>query len=63
MCECLTREGSVKVASLEKTGLRDIIRPSWLLDCVEQNELDGAGDGLLLPLEPRCAFLLLPVVQ
>ena len=47
--------GVVKVASLQKSGDTDIIRPSWLLDCVKQNVVDAGLPDLLLPYEPRSA--------
>ena len=46
----------VKVASLSKLDQRNIIRPSWLLDCVKQGELDIDRPSLLLPLEPQHLF-------
>ena len=45
--------GTVKVASLQKSGEQNIIRPSWLIDCVKQNEIDAGLPDLLLPFEPR----------
>lgn len=42
----------VKVASVKKNDNRNIIKPSWLLDCVKQSERDGHRPALLLPLEP-----------
>ncbi|SMQ47607.1 unnamed protein product [Zymoseptoria tritici ST99CH_3D7] len=41
----------VKVASISKHDKRSIIRPSWLLDCVRQSEIDTGRPALLLPLE------------
>ncbi|KAK5137254.1 DNA ligase (ATP) [Meristemomyces frigidus] len=46
----------VKVASLQKRGQSNIIRPSWLFDCVKQSELDVAQPSLLLPFEPHHLF-------
>ena len=46
----------VKVASLQKKNQRNLIRPSWLLDCVKQSELDNGRPNFLLPLEPRHLF-------
>jgi hypothetical protein len=45
--------GVVKVASLQKAGKKDIIRPSWIFDCIKQNEVDAGMARLVLPLEPR----------
>ena len=44
--------GTVKAASLQKKGDIDIIRPSWILDCIKQSEIDAGLPDLLLPLEP-----------
>ncbi|KAK4997840.1 DNA ligase (ATP) [Elasticomyces elasticus] len=45
----------VKVASLVKRGERNVIRPSWILDCIAQNEVDArlGRPSLLLPFEPQ----------
>ncbi|KAF2216458.1 hypothetical protein CERZMDRAFT_109349 [Cercospora zeae-maydis SCOH1-5] len=43
----------VKVASITKNDDRNIIKPSWLLDCIKQSELDAGRPNLLLPLEPH----------
>ena len=51
---CIADRRTVKVASIEKTGQHDIIRPLWILDCIEQHRVDsmrGLPD-LRLPLEP-----------
>lgn len=47
------RKGTVKVASLQKNGQQDIIRPSWLMDCIKQNVVDAGLPDLLLPIEPK----------
>ena len=46
-------EETVKVASLQKRGEDNIIKPCWLTDCVDQNEKDAGLPDLLLPFEPR----------
>ena len=46
----------VKVASIRKRDERNIIRPSWLYDCVRQSERDVGRPGLLLPFEPHHLF-------
>lgn len=46
----------VKVASLQKRDQKNIIRPSWLLDCVKQSEIDVGRQRFLLPLEPDHVF-------
>ncbi|OQD81483.1 hypothetical protein PENANT_c027G05932 [Penicillium antarcticum] len=53
---CVAERRTVKVASLQKSGDQNIIRPSWLLDCVKQNERDAGLPDFLLPLEPRHMF-------
>ena len=45
--------GTVKVASIQKGAQDNIIRPSWLLDCVKQSHVDAGLPNLPLPLEPR----------
>ena len=46
----------VKVASIQKRDGRNIVRPSWLLDCVKQGETDIGRPSFLLPLEPQHLF-------
>lgn len=46
----------VKVASLTKKDQRNLIRPSWLLDCVRQSQVDGGRPRYLLPFEPQHLF-------
>ncbi|KAI9678570.1 MAG: DNA ligase (ATP) [Caeruleum heppii] len=53
---CVADRRTVKVASLQKIGQHDIVSPSWILDCVGQNERDSARSPLLLPLEPGHMF-------
>lgn len=53
----LTSIGTVKVASLQKSGEVDIIRPSWLTDCVKQNVVDTGLPDMLLPQEPRYEWI------
>ncbi|EFR03192.1 DNA ligase 4 [Nannizzia gypsea CBS 118893] len=53
---CIADRRTVKVASLQKSALENVIRPSWIFDCIEQNELDTGEDDVLLPLEPRHMF-------
>ncbi|KAI2728363.1 hypothetical protein CBS147354_2283 [Penicillium roqueforti] len=55
---CVAERRTVKVASLQKSGEQDIIRPSWLIDCVKQNEIDAGLPDLLLPFEPRHMFFM-----
>jgi len=46
----------VPVASLMERGELDIVRPSWILDCIQQTESDKGRPRMLLPLEPRHMF-------
>ncbi|KXG47410.1 Nucleic acid-binding, OB-fold [Penicillium griseofulvum] len=55
---CVAERRTVKVASLQKSGDQNIIRPSWLIDCVKQNEIDAGLPDLLLPFEPRHMFFM-----
>lgn len=43
----------MKVASLQKHGDNNLVKPSWVLDCVKQNEKDAGLPDYLLPFEPR----------
>ena len=49
----ISERNVVKAASIKKADKRNIIRPSWLIDCVKQAEKDAGRTGYLLPLEPR----------
>ncbi|KAJ0425510.1 hypothetical protein BJY00DRAFT_181990 [Aspergillus carlsbadensis] len=53
---CIADRRTVKAASLQKAGNVDIIRPSWILDCIQQNEIDAGLPDFLLPFEPRHMF-------
>ncbi|KAL3464202.1 hypothetical protein BJX64DRAFT_286626 [Aspergillus heterothallicus] len=53
---CIADRRTVKAASLQKAGNVDIVRPSWILDCIRQSELDAGLPDLLLPFEPRHMF-------
>ncbi|RMZ70674.1 hypothetical protein GMOD_00000804 [Pyrenophora seminiperda CCB06] len=43
----------IKVASLEKRGTNNIVKPAWLQDCITQNECDAGAPPYLLPFEPN----------
>ena len=43
----------VKVAALIKAQKHNIIRSSWIHDCIVQHEVDLGRPRLLLPPEPR----------
>jgi DNA ligase 4 len=50
---CIADRRTVKVASIQKSGQRNIIRPIWIFDCIEQARQDrktGLPE-LLIPLE------------
>ncbi|KAL4919726.1 hypothetical protein BDW62DRAFT_32808 [Aspergillus aurantiobrunneus] len=53
---CIADRTTVKAASLQKSGDVDIIRPSWILDCIRQSEVDAGLPDYLLPLEPKHMF-------
>ena len=50
---CVADRRTVKVASIQKSRQRNVIRPIWILDCVEQARRDTAMGlpELLVPLE------------
>ncbi|KAI5840233.1 ATP dependent DNA ligase domain-containing protein [Morchella snyderi] len=50
---------TVKISALKKKGTHDIIRSSWILDSIHQDEAEqrrGKRGGYVLPLEPRYIF-------
>mgnify|MGYP003624109963 CR=1 FL=1 len=50
----------IKVASLEKRDTSNIVKPVWIQDCIQQNEVDIGAPPYLLPFEPnRHMFYLL----
>ncbi|KAH0538396.1 hypothetical protein FGG08_004996 [Glutinoglossum americanum] len=53
---CVADKRVVKVASLQKSGMKDIIHPSWLFDCIRQNGIDAGKAKLILPFEPGHMF-------
>ncbi|KAF3483486.1 DNA ligase 4 [Arthroderma uncinatum] len=53
---CIADRRTVKVASLQKAAIENVIRPCWIFDCIEQNETDDEDGSILLPLEPRHMF-------
>ena len=53
---CVADKKLVKVASLVKTGQTNIVRPSWIFDCVKQAEEDQSRLRYLLPFEPAHLF-------
>ncbi|KAI9774767.1 MAG: DNA ligase (ATP) [Geoglossum umbratile] len=53
---CIADKRTVKVASLQKLGEKDIIHPAWLFDCIKQNDHDAGRARLILPSEPGHMF-------
>lgn len=54
----------VKVSSLEKRGIANIVKPIWIHDCIRQNEVDVNSLPYLLPYEAsRHMFYLLDAEQ
>ncbi|KAK2790473.1 DNA ligase (ATP) [Emmonsiellopsis sp. PD_33] len=53
---CIADRRTVKVASLQKSAKENVIRPSWLFDCLKQNEIDSGLPDYLVPLEPKHMF-------
>lgn len=49
---CIAEGNPVRVASLKKEGSRNLVRPTWILDCVRQAEADSGLSSLPLPYEP-----------
>ncbi|KAL6708542.1 DNA ligase (ATP) [Coniothyrium glycines] len=41
----------IKVASLEKRGTNNIVKPIWIQDCIKQNKIDVGTRPYLLPFE------------
>ena len=50
---CIAERRTVKVASAEKTGDKNLIKPIWLFDCIEQSRKDAAHalPEIVVPLE------------
>lgn len=63
---CVAERRTVKVASLEKRGQTNLVRPSWLFDCVGQSRIDSAKalPSLIVPLElDRHLFFTIPAMR
>ena len=50
---CVADRRTVKVASLEKKGETNLVRPIWLFDCISQSQIDFARalPEIIVPLE------------
>ncbi|EKD20386.1 uncharacterized protein L3040_004326 [Drepanopeziza brunnea f. sp. 'multigermtubi'] len=54
---CIGDKRVVKVASLIKMGQKNVVKPAWVFDAMQQAEADGLGKGrYLLPFEPAHMF-------
>lgn len=60
---CIADKKLVKVASLTKAGKTNIVRPSWLFDCLKQAEVDAGQPRYLLPFEPTHMFFATSAAQ
>lgn len=51
---CIAARRTVKVASLEKTGQKETVKPTWIFDCIEQSRRDFARGlpEMVVPFEP-----------
>lgn len=54
---CIASRRTVKVASVEKHGEKEIVKPVWIFDCLEQARRDFAlgfvDDEIVVPFEPE----------
>jgi DNA ligase-4 len=50
---CIAEGNPIRVASIKKAGTRNIFRPQWLLECIQQAKADTGRPNVLLPIEPR----------
>ena len=50
---CIAETNLVQANALRKRGTRNIIKPSWLFECIEQNENEIERSRLLLDFEPK----------
>ncbi|KAJ9604465.1 DNA ligase (ATP) [Cladophialophora chaetospira] len=60
---CIASRRTVKVASLEKRGQQEIIKPIWIFDCIDQAKQDfdrGFGEEMVVPFEPERHLFFLP---
>ncbi|EXJ55863.1 hypothetical protein A1O7_08794 [Cladophialophora yegresii CBS 114405] len=60
---CIAARRTVKVASLEKHGRKEIIKPIWIFDCLDQAKRDfalGFADQMVVPFEPERHMFFVP---
>lgn len=50
---CISESRTLKASTVQKEGKHNIIKPSWLFDCIEQSQMDKGRSTFLLPYEPR----------
>lgn len=51
---CISENRVLKALALQKENKHNIIKPSWIFDCVAQSRIDSGKARFLLPYEPRC---------
>jgi DNA ligase-4 len=60
---CIASRRTVKVASLEKRGEKEIVKPIWIFDCIGQANRDfalGFADQMVVPFEPERHLFFVP---
>ncbi|OAP62915.1 hypothetical protein AYL99_02142 [Fonsecaea erecta] len=60
---CIASRRTVKVASLEKRGEKELVKPMWIFDCIDQAKRDfarGYAEEMILPLEPERHLYFVP---
>jgi DNA ligase-4 len=62
---CIADKKVVKVASLIKAAKTNVVRGAWVLDAIEQANMDvergiGGGEKLIIPFEPSHMFFVAP---
>lgn len=63
---CVAARRTVKVASLEKRGEKEIVTPRWVFDCIEQAQRDFSrglvpnGQETVVPFEPKRHLFFIP---
>ncbi|KIX08569.1 uncharacterized protein Z518_03225 [Rhinocladiella mackenziei CBS 650.93] len=59
---CIAARRTVKVASLEKRGDKEIVKPTWIFDCIDQAKRDFARgfSEMVVPLELERHLFFVP---
>ena len=59
---CVAARRTVPVASLQKRGEREIVKPIWIFDCIEQGRRDFAQgrEEMVVPFEAERHFFFVP---